>query len=338
MKRYDSINGLRTIACLGILLMHVKANINYTVGGSVFNTIINEFTNFVFLFMVLSAFSMCCGYFEKIKKNEISMESFYKRRFLKVLPFFVLLLIIDVIYEHNINALIEAFTDLTLMFGFLQKDIQVLGVAWFLGLVFIFYMMFPAFVALFSNKKRAWFISFIALLMNWISIYYFQVGRTNMFYSFIYFCVGGLLYLYKEQIIKIFSKKRVVSILLIIISILTYYILPTNEYIFIFKELFLCIMLIVYAISFESKILNNKVTKFIGGGGTSLEIYLCHMLIFRIAEKLQLTHIVNNEYLSYLIINLIVLVGAMLFSKLFQIIYNKVYSKIIKPKVKEQNQ
>lgn len=29
MKRYNSINGLRTIACIAIVLMHIKSNINY---------------------------------------------------------------------------------------------------------------------------------------------------------------------------------------------------------------------------------------------------------------------------------------------------------------------
>ena len=68
MKRYDSLNGLRTFACIGIILMHVKSNMNYQFGNYL-DIIINSFTQFVFLFMVISAFSMCCGYYEKIKNN-----------------------------------------------------------------------------------------------------------------------------------------------------------------------------------------------------------------------------------------------------------------------------
>ena len=166
MKRYDSINGLRLIACFGIVLMHVKANINYSLNSYWPNLIIGEFTNFVFLFMVISSFGMCCGYFNKIKNNEISPESFYSKRILKTLPFFIALLLLDVIIEHNLPSLIEAFANSTLMFGLLQKDIEVLGVAWFLGLVFIFYFLFPFFTYLFSNKKRAWFTTIVALLMN----------------------------------------------------------------------------------------------------------------------------------------------------------------------------
>lgn len=69
-KHYKSIDGLRTIAAVGIVMMHMRANNNYEIGGYVYNKIIPSFTNFVFLFMVISAFGMCCGYYEKnIKKR-----------------------------------------------------------------------------------------------------------------------------------------------------------------------------------------------------------------------------------------------------------------------------
>lgn len=101
MKRYDSLNGIRAIACLGIALMHVKSNLSYTVPGNVLNLIINELGNLTILFMVLSAFAMCCGYYDKIKANRISIEDFYKKRFKKVLPFFLFLVILDVLIEHS---------------------------------------------------------------------------------------------------------------------------------------------------------------------------------------------------------------------------------------------
>lgn len=331
MKRYNSINGLRTIACLGIVLMHVRANINYTVGGDLFNEIINELTNFVFLFMIISSFSMCCGYFNKIQQNEVTMENFYKRRVIKILPFFLFLLLINIIYEPNINTLIEAFANSTLLFGFLQKNIEVLGVAWFLGLVVLFYIMFPFFVFLFSNKKRAWITTIVALLMNFVGAYYFDVERTNMFYSFIYFCVGGILYLYKEKIENLLKNKRILSIILIILSTVLYFII-NNDYIFTFKVLLLSIALIVYAIAFNSKVLDNKVTAFIGG--ISFEIYLCHMLIFRVIEKLHLTNITGNEYISYLISCILVILGAIILAKMFKICYKKIEDRM---KYKNEN-
>ena len=64
-KYYGSINGLRTAACIGIVMMHVASNSNYSLDGFLSESVIPSFTNFVFLFMAVSAFGMCCGYYEK---------------------------------------------------------------------------------------------------------------------------------------------------------------------------------------------------------------------------------------------------------------------------------
>lgn len=329
VERYDSINGLRVLACFGIVLMHVKANINYTLNGYWPNLIISEFTNFVFLFMIISSFGMCCGYYNKIKNNEVSFEKFYSKRFKKIMPFFLSLLVFNVVVEHNFSSLIEGFANSTMMFGLLQKDIEVLGVAWFLGLIFIYYFMFPFFVYLFSNKKRAWLTTIMALLMNLSCIYYFNVGRTNMFYSFIYFCVGGLLYLYKENIISFFKSKRVFSLIIILITILLYFALPLkNVYLSTLRYIMVSIALIIYAISYSSKVLNNKFTKFIGN--ISLEIYLCHMIIFRIVEKVHFTNLFSNCWLSYIFTSVIVLIGTIIASFCFQYIWNKIERVVLK--------
>lgn len=86
--RYGSIDGLRVIACIGIVIMHIRANTNYEIDGFLYNTVIPSFTNFVFLFMMVSAFGMCCGYYEKVIHNTISFSEFYSKRFKKILPFF----------------------------------------------------------------------------------------------------------------------------------------------------------------------------------------------------------------------------------------------------------
>ena len=83
MKKYDSINGLRTIAAIGIVMMHVLANVDYKLNNVILESVIASFTQFVYLFMIISAFSMCCGYYEKLKNNKKSMNDFYKKQILK---------------------------------------------------------------------------------------------------------------------------------------------------------------------------------------------------------------------------------------------------------------
>ena len=329
MKRYNSINGLRTIACIAIVVMHVKSNINYELPGKIANVIIDSFAQFVFLFMIISAFSMCCGYYEKIKNNEISVEAFYKKRFLKIIPFFLALTVLDVFIKHNIHSLIEGFANITGMFGFIGKAMDVIGVAWYLGLTFIFYMIFPFFVFLFYNKKRAICVTTIAFIMNITANTYFELDRKNMYFSFIFFCIGGLIYLYKDKIEKVVGSHNKGFILLTLIGIISYYVLPNNNLIQNTALMIIFMLMLIVAIGLkQNKILDNKITQFISG--ISLEIYLAHMVVFRILEKIQLTHIFTNNWASYIATSCLTLlgvtIGAIIFHKIcdhFNYVCNK---------------
>ena len=152
-KRYENLDGLRAYVCIGIILMHVLDNGKFGMSGFVFDTFIFSFTNFTFLFMLLSAFSMCCGYYRRFQDNTVSLEQFYKRRYQRIWPYFALLCTIELIVDHSLKSLYEWFADLTLAFGLIpNNDIEVVGVGWFLGTIFVFYMIFPFFV--FLMKKR----------------------------------------------------------------------------------------------------------------------------------------------------------------------------------------
>lgn len=94
--------------------------------------------------MLLSAFSMCCGYYEKVKNGTLDLEHFYKRRYQRIWPFFAILCTLELIVEHKLTAFYEWIADLTLAFGLLPNpNISVVGVGWFLGVIFVFYMIFP---------------------------------------------------------------------------------------------------------------------------------------------------------------------------------------------------
>lgn len=202
-RHYGAIDGLRMIAAFGIVMMHIRANNNYEINGCVYNAIIPSFTNFVFLFMTVSAFGMCCGYYEKMLNNRMNLSDFYGKRFKKTLPFFGILVLIDIIMSPSVSSLYEGFADLTLLYGFIQKPLFVIGVGWFLGLVFVFYLIFPFFCVLIENKRRAWMAFIVSLIYNFVCANYFEVGRTNILYSGCFFLAGGLIYLYREEIVKL---------------------------------------------------------------------------------------------------------------------------------------
>lgn len=114
-NHYPGLDMVRVLAITGIVLMHVMANGNYGLHGFLFEKIIGTAGNFTILFMMVSAFGMCCGYYAKFKDGTISIESFYKRRYEKLWPFFAMLCILDVIISPSKGSIYEMFANLTLM-------------------------------------------------------------------------------------------------------------------------------------------------------------------------------------------------------------------------------
>lgn len=331
MKRYNNLDGLRTIAAVGIILMHIKANAGYQLPQNIITNIISQAALFVELFFMISGFGMCCGYYERIKNGNISMDSFFKKRYLKILPFFAFLVCIDLMISCGRSSLIEGFSDLTLMFGlFPNSNIEVVGVGWALGVIFAFYMLFPFFVFMLWNKKRGWFFLVVTLVVSYFCKHYFLVDgesvRCNVASWLCYFVAGGLIYLYREQIENIVSRFRIVSLIIVALISVAWYITPSaigNVDISIAKLIILFAAWMCYAISVKSVILANPFTRFMSG--ISFEIYLAHMMIFRVAEKANILHLFSNDTLSYIFVSVIVLAAVTTFS----VIMKKVIDRII---------
>lgn len=313
-RHYGAIDGLRMIAAFGIAMMHIRANSNYEIAGYVYNTVIPSFTNFVFLFMTVSAFGMCCGYYDKILKGRVDFSEFYGKRFKKILPFFGTLVLLDIIMSPSVASLYEGFADLTLVFGFLQKPISVIGVGWFLGLVFVFYLIFPFFYVLIENKRRAWMAFAVSLMYNFVCANYFEVGRTNILYSACFFLAGGLIYLYRGEIVKL---NQWIALSIAGCAVAIYYLIGGNA----MMCLLVSCTLLIYAIIKRGGVLENEVTKFFSG--ISMEIYLSHMVILRVVEKLKLNRILGNGWLQYVVTSVLVIAGATVFAVVMQKIISK---------------
>lgn len=248
-KHYYGIDWLRTIACIGIVMMHIQANNTYHLTGFVAERMIPSFTDFTFLFMTISAFGMCTGYYEKVKNGKVNWVEFYKKRYLKVLPFFAVVVLMDIVFNHDLTSIIEAIPNLTLTRGFFPNQIEQICVAWFLGLVFVFYAIFPLFCAMLSTKKSGWFFFLVSLLLNFVVDRFYGVSRGNIIYSLPFFIAGGLIYLYRDKV-----KNWQIYLPLTLLSVSLYYLVGG-----VYSCLLVSISFLLLAIS-------------IGGGGTP-ELY-----------------------------------------------------------------
>ena len=318
--RYEGIDGLKAYAIIGIALMHVLANGEYRMGGFVFERFIPSFTNLVFLFMMVSGFGMCCGYYQKIVDQKISVEDFYKKRYIKIWPYFALLCALDFVISPSKESLFEVFANLTLCQGLLPNaNITVIGVSWTLAVIFVFYMLFPFFCFLIGNKKRAWGVAVAALMFNWLCSSYFSAGRGNIVYDAIYFIAGGLIFLYRKELAEFASKHKVIAGAILLIATVVYFAVGG----YTLMMLLFCVAALIYTIGCNRRgVLVNPIVKFLGG--ISFEIYLCHMVIYRVLEKLHLVQLFGNGLLAYVFTAAAVICGSVVFSVCAKWFLNKV--------------
>ena len=320
-ENYASLDGLRAYAAIGIVLMHVRANLDIKPSANVLTEqVIPWFTCFTLLFMMVSAFSMCCGYYERVKNGAITPQKFYSKRYHRTWPFFAMMVCIDFVMKPSWSSFCQSFADLTMCFNLLPNPhIEVIGVGWFLGTIFTFYMLFPFFTFLLDNKKRGWMVFGLSLLFCYIAVTYFgtpdkvvkPIGAVNIIYSAPFFISGGMIYLYRKGI-KTFVEKHWLAVLMVCIVLnIAKFTIPLkggcNQ-----PELIIFSAWLIYAIGTKDVVLNNRVVKYLSG--ISMEIYLCHMMCFRVASMLHFEKFIHQQDILYVLTCITTLAGAICFS------------------------
>lgn len=81
---------------------------------------------------------------------------------------------------------------------------------------------------------------------------------------------------------------------------------------FILPDLLVFAAWLMYAIGSKNIVLNNKVVKYLSG--ISMEIYLCHMMFFRVASMFHLERSIHNNDMLNVATCIATLIGAICFS------------------------
>lgn len=338
VKKYRNIDALRSFGCLAIIAWHVKANTNFNGGGVLTERIIPSFDYLVYLFMIISGFGMCNGYYQKLKDGNYDLNKFYSRRYKKTVPFFSILIVVNCILEFNRENIFEGLMEITMLFGFLPNNsLSVIGVAWTLGAIFAFYIIFP-FVVFLLNDKRKGIISLIVTLgitymcQSYFMTEKFVTSNFTMRHSFLfclpYFLSGGLIYLYRNELSATVNlHKRAVLLGCVILAV--GYLLSPDEIggfdMIVPKTLILYSAMVCAVLGEQNKWLSNRFTKFISE--ISMEMYLAHMVVFRVVEKLHIEKVCDNAILRYVItyfmVVLLLVVGMKLYRKCEQIVIQR---------------
>ena len=223
----------------------------------------------------------------------------------------------------SVDQVYNLIANLTLCFNFIPNaQITMIGVGWFLGLVFVFYLLFPFFVFLLDSKKRGWISLVIALVFAGLcTVHSYNVdipapniGRTNIIYTMPLFMTGGMIYLYRDKL-KITGGRQFICLAMCIAVTILFFAFPEmrkNGFGALVAELILFGCWLVYALGSKDLILNNRAVRFISG--ISMEVYLCHMVMFRVVERIHLERFIADSDVLYILTCCLVIMGAIVFS------------------------
>ena len=348
-KRYPSIDALRALAAIGIIMMHMisKSNNQYDIGSVLAERIIPWFTQLVYLFMMISAFGMCCGYHERMLNGKIDLAAFYKKRAARILPFFSFLVILDLVTDFSFKRLLEGFANVTLLFGLLPEPskLTVIGVGWFIGVTFVFYALFPMFCVLTRTRAAAWKTMVCAVIYNFACTYHFMSSeqypdgyylRQNFLFCAMFFVAGAIIFLYKDEIVTGLEKHSLVFLAFTVLITVVYFVTPAiyeNKYIRILYILliFACWLICAIIRDLTYKSIPGVLVKFIAK--YSMEIYLCHMMVFRVLQKLKINYLFGHGVVSYVLTVIAVLSGALAVAFVFNTLWSKLCVLTVKSQV-----
>ena len=106
-------------------------------------------------------------------------------------------------------------------------------------------------------------------------------------------------------------------------AVILYFVVGENT----ITMLFVSVVLVILALkNHQGGVLQNRFTKFFSS--VSMEIYLSHMVIFRLIERIGLNTIIGNGWLQYAVTVVTVLVGTIVFSVIMKKILETLGEKI----------
>jgi peptidoglycan/LPS O-acetylase OafA/YrhL len=344
-KRIPVLDGIRGIAILMILIFHYINNPLATNNSSKVIVIIKKLTEWgwagVDLFFVLSGFLIGTILFYN-RKADNYFKTFYIRRFFRIIPTYLLLLIIFYALKFFFNNPDSYIFQNPLPIGyyltFTQNFImgikgtfgsEGLGPTWSLAIEEQFYILTPLLIYLVSPSKVIYWLLFFV-----IAAPIFRLYSTNWYMSYTwFFCrmdslgigVISSLYVYftnKKQLSHLSDKA------LLLIAFIILFIMLASEIIWgsmgIFKHTLIALffaLIILYSINAKGivkNILSNKLL--IWFGLISYPLYLFHLLFEGLAHQLYANNLKPRlETKNDLIVSALALAFSIVFSKIVHI-------------------
>lgn len=330
LKRVVGLDLFRTVAIIFILISHSSIfflDIKHPLTIDFYAFFGFYGTN---IFIVLSGYLIGKEVLQKLKsesKPKKLIFDFYKKRLLRILPmYYIILLILSLIESIKSHQIYIPWKHFVFLQNFDHSSVDFFAVSWFMTLIFFFYLTIPLVFYIVTPKIKSKYASgivIISVILISIAIRLIYVNlndisweldiKRNPFLRLDSFYIGILaayLELFKSKLFKILSKPIVFFISVIVLLCIAWYfygfiylstsILNTNIFFktigFSLISLFFS-LLIPFLVVLQSK--NPIMRRFLFYiSYLSFTIYLIHLTIFQYTYEI----IYQKNNLSILII------------------------------------
>lgn len=318
MKRYESLDWLRGLCALAIMVYHL---VSWSLFHPEAGNILGNFGIYgVSIFFVLSGLSMGIVYHNYIKDLQSSLV-FFIRRLFRLLP--LLWIAIGIVSAvvfilHKELDLYKIFLNVTLLFGFVAPAQYINIGAWSIGNECVYYAFTPFLIMLYARSKTLGNLAvfFTIVIGMYFTFYLLDPTKTlasqwttyiNPFNNLYLYAVGLSLYYNFHD-----ANLKKISYLLILLSMGVFATFPvTGDQILIvsgYTDLIFSLAAISLTLGFYK--LEINLPKFLASplaslGESTYGVYLLHPIVFMFINKLGL-----NPILSILISSLITILLA----------------------------
>jgi len=299
-RYFSSLDFFRGFCGYGVAISHLHA--------FVFNNVFMEYVSILFVecFFVLSGFVLYPQLL-KVLNNSKNLIIFFKRRWMRTLPLFVIILIsVSALTGNLLN------TDFFKYFFLIQKTLPELiqndyyPVAWSLSIEEFYYIVFPL-ILINLNKNN--FIKIIFLILILIQFAKFFQGhnfdvnfyRTGTFLRFDAILLGFLIAHFIDKLI-IFKKSSILFFCFLVLVYLfkyKYFILNQNDeiikFIFIIFLQLISTVTLLFFLQLESFFMNKKIKKFsLLISQQTYSIYLFHIILIYLIDRVEMNILLAN--------------------------------------------
>jgi len=343
------IDFLRAISALAVITIHVTAKFAEMPTFSNLQLSVAFIDNFVGFAVPSFIFISGLVLYQNYGTLQTNILTFYKKRFAKIIPIYLLFSVFYIAYSEIGNILSSKPIQINFA-EFLYKLLTggAYSHLWYFGILFQFYLLYPLFLKLYQKYKIKFLISVFILQFGWSfmgsDVFKFigkLIGNEHLSFPIIFthmfwFVLGFFFLDYKDKILKYVNVRIGIVVVLLLNCLKTlpmYYGLQYFKYDAIPSHyfdlttainpfIFLLEILISYRISVTLWQKENKLTQVLKSiGYYSLEIYLIHAFIIICLQKMLATiTIKSDQFLFYPIVWL----GTVLLSFGFAIAYRRV--------------